>query len=78
MMQKMREVVAHEKHLLEIDHLKKQLTENQELWDKLSEGENREKILKAEIERTHQQIANQDKVIDKLKDELKRSQRENL
>ena len=47
------------------------------MWDKLSEGENREKILKDEIEKTHQQIANQDKIIEKLKDELKRGQREN-
>lgn len=47
------------------------------MWDKLSEGENREKILKDEIEQTHQQIANQDKIIEKLKDELKRGQREN-
>lgn len=43
---KMRFVIIHEKHLKDIDHLKKQLTENQMLWDKLSEGENREKILK--------------------------------
>lgn len=47
------------------------------LWDKLSEGENREKILKQEIEKTHLQVANQDKMIDKLQEELKKVQKEN-
>lgn len=76
LLHKMREVVANERHERKIDHLKQQLTENSCLWDQLAESENREKILRREIEKTHQEISSQDKVIERLKDELKNDQKE--
>jgi len=48
------------------------------LWEQLSEGENREKVLKLEIEKAHNKVASQDQVIEKLKDEMKKIQRDNL
>jgi chromosome segregation ATPase len=42
----------------------------------LAESEKREKILKQEIERAQQEIATQEKIIERLKDDIKREGRE--
>ena len=55
-----------------MDHLKKQLSSNTTLWEQLAESQRREKILKQEINNAQMEIAVQDKVIEKLKDELKK------
>jgi hypothetical protein len=53
----MQEVLMKERHQLQIDNLKQQLTSNTTLWEQLAESEKREKILKQEIERAQQEIA---------------------
>jgi Tfp pilus assembly protein PilN len=52
------------------------LTSNTTLWEQLAEGEKREKILKQEIERAQQEIATQEKIIERLKDDIKQEGRE--
>jgi len=46
------------------------------LWEQLAESEKREKILKQEIERAQQEIATQEKIIERLKDDIKKEGRE--
>ena len=73
---KFKEVLTAEKHAFKIDNLKQQLTSNTTLWEQLAEGEKREKILKQEIERAQQEIATQEKIIERLKDDIKQEGRE--
>jgi hypothetical protein len=75
-MNKWKEVLTAERHRFKIDNLKQQLTSNTTLWEQLAEGEKREKILKQEIERAQQEIATQEKIIDRLKDDIKKEGRE--
>lgn len=46
------------------------------MWEQLAESEKREKILKQEIERAQQEIATQEKIIERLKDDIKKEGRE--
>ena len=75
-MNKFKEVLTAERHQYKIDNLKQQLTSNTTLWEQLAEGEKREKILKQEIERAQQEIATQEKIIERLKDDIKKEGRE--
>ena len=68
----MKIVLMKDRHQYQIDNLKQQLTSNTTLWEQLAEGEKREKILKQEIERAQQEIATQEKIIERLKDDIKR------
>ena len=65
-----------ERHQHQIDQLKQQLTSNTTLWSQLAESEKRERILKLEIEKFQQEIAAQEKIVERLKDDLKREQRD--
>lgn len=56
--------------------MKQQLTSNTCLWEQLVESEKREKILKQELERSQAEIATQEKIIERLKDDIKREARE--
>lgn len=76
MMFKFKELLTAQRHEYKIDNLKQQLTSNTTLWEQLAEGEKREKILKQEIERAQQEIATQEKIIERLKDDIKREGRE--
>jgi chromosome segregation ATPase len=76
LMSKFKEVLAKERSQFKIDNLKQQLTSNTTLWEQLAESEKREKILKQEIERAQQEIATQEKIIERLKDDLKKEGRE--
>jgi hypothetical protein len=69
---KLKEVLQKDKHQFQIDNLRQQLTSNTTLWEQLAESEKREKILKQEVERAQQEIATQEKIIERLKDDIKR------
>jgi len=58
----------------EIFALKKQLTSNACLWEQLAEAEKREKVLKQELVFTQQSLAASEKVIEKLKEDLRKSE----
>ena len=75
-MHKLKEVLRDERHAFQIDNLKQQLTSNTTLWEQLAESEKREKILKQEVERAQQEIATQEKIIERLKDDIKKEGRE--
>ena len=77
LMNKFKEVLTAERHQFKIDNLKQQLTSNTTLWEQLAESEKREKILKQEVERGQQEIATQEKIIERLKDDIKKQGREN-
>jgi chromosome segregation ATPase len=76
LMNKFKEVLTNERNQFKIDNLKQQLTSNTTLWEQLAESEKREKILKQEIERAQQEIATQEKIIERLKDDIKKEGRE--
>ena len=46
------------------------------LWEQLAEAEKREQILKQELERSQFEIATQEKMIERLKDDVKAESRE--
>ena len=46
------------------------------MWDQLAESEKREKILKQELEVSQHEIAMQEKIIDRLKEDIKQESRE--
>ncbi len=46
------------------------------LWEQLAESEKREKILKQELEVSQHEIAMQEKIIDRLKEDIKQESRE--
>lgn len=76
MLFKFKELLAAQRHEYKLDNLRQQLTSNTTLWEQLAEGEKREKILKQEIERAQQEIATQEKIIERLKDDIKKEGRE--
>ena len=76
MLQKLKEAVQKQKHDYKIDNLKQQLSSNAVLWEQLAEAEKREKILKQELERSQYEIATQEKMIERLKDDVKAESRE--
>ena len=76
MLQRLKEAVQKQKHDFKIDNLKQQLTSNSVLWEQLAESEKREKILKQELERSQYEIATQEKIIERLKDDIKQETRE--
>ena len=67
-----------EKHQNQINELRRQLTSNTTLWDQLSESKGREKVLKHEIDVAQSEIATRDKIIDRLKDNLKKEHLETM
>ena len=75
-MNKFKHVLKDERHELKVENLKQQLTSNTTLWEQLAESEKREKILKQEVERAQQEIATQEKIIERLKDDIKKEGRE--
>ena len=72
----MKESLFKEKYEKKIENMKKQLTSNACLWEQLAEAEKREKILKQELLYAQQSIASSDKVIAKLKEDVKRIEHE--
>ena len=76
MLQKLKSAVKQQKHDYKIDNLKQQLSSNAVLWEQLAEAEKREKILKQELERAQYEIATQEKIIERLKDDVKAESRE--
>ena len=44
------------------------------MWEQLAESEKREKILKQELMKVQNEVAAQDKVLDRLRDEMKLEQ----
>ena len=46
------------------------------MWEQLAESKKREKILQGEIDRAQQEIATQEKIGERLKDELNKERRE--
>lgn len=75
---KTREMITKDKYEREIFVLKKQLTSNACLWEQLAEAEKREKVLKQELVFTQQSLAASEKVIDKLKDDLRKSESDRI
>ena len=63
-----------ERYERDIFSLKKQLTSNACLWEQLAESEKREKVLKQELVFTQQSLAASEKVIEKLKEDLRKSE----
>ena len=74
MLQKLKSAVKQQKHDYKIDNLKQQLSSNAVLWEQLAEAEKREKILKQELMKVQNEVAAQDKVLDRLRDEMKLEQ----
>ena len=62
----------------ELEILKKKLTSNQALWEQLEESDKRTKILQQELIFTQKSLTQCEKIIDKLKDELKMSEQERI
>lgn len=60
-----------QKHDYKMDNLRQQLSSNSVLWEQLAEAEKREKILKQELQKVQSEVAAQDKVLDRLRDEMK-------
>ena len=58
--------------------LKKKLTSNQALWEQLEESDKRTKILQQELIFTQKSLTQCEKIIDKLKEELKMSEHERI
>lgn len=75
---KTKEMLTKDKYEREIFILKKQLTSNACLWEQLAEGEKREKVLKQELLYTQQSLAASEKVIDKLKEDLRKSESDRI
>ena len=75
---KTKEMITKDKYEREIFILKKQLTSNACLWEQLAEAEKREKVLKQEFVFTQQSLAASEKVIDKLKDDLRKSESDRI
>ena len=74
MLQRMKTTVMKQEHDYKIDNLKQQLSSNAVLWEQLAEAEKREKILKQELMKVQNEVAAQDKVLDRLRDEMKLEQ----
>lgn len=74
MLQKLREAVQKQKHDYQMDNMKQQLSSNAVLWEQLAEAEKREKILKQELMKVQNEVAAQDKILDRLRDEMKLEQ----
>ena len=68
--------VKQSKHDFKVENLQQQLTSNVTLWEQLAESEKREKILKQELEVSQHEIAMQEKIIDRLKEDIKQESRE--
>ena len=62
----------------ELEILKKKLTSNQALWEQLEESDKRTKILQQELIFTQKSLTQCEKIIDKLKEELKMSEHERI
>ena len=75
-MQGLKTTLLKQKHDYKVDNLQQQLTSNATLWEQLAEAEKREKILKQELERSQYEIATQEKIIERLKDDIKTESRE--
>ena len=75
---KAKEVLTKDKYERQIFVLKKQLTSNAALWEQLAEAEKREKVLKQELVYTQQSLAASEKVIDKLKEDLRKSESDRI
>ncbi len=54
-----------------INLLEKQLTNNSYLWDQLAESQKRERVLKQELLYTQQSLSTSEKIIEKMKEEIK-------
>ena len=72
----LREAVQKQKFDYKMDNMRQQLSSNAVLWEQLAEAEKREKILKQELERSQFEIATQEKMIERLKDDVKAESRE--
>ena len=74
MMRNFKQLLTQRKHDLQIENLKLQLTQNKSLWEQLAESEKRERVLKQELLRTQNEVATLNKVLERLKDEIKYTQ----
>ena len=72
----LREAVQKQKFDFRMDNMRQQLSSNAVLWEQLAEAEKREQILKQELERSQFEIATQEKMIERLKDDVKAESRE--
>jgi uncharacterized protein HemY len=75
---KLENVKIREKMQEKINTMKRQLSENQSLWQQLAEVEKRESILKQELVFTQQWLTKSEKANEMLKDELKKVEAERL
>ena len=74
MLQKLKEAVQKQKFDYKMDNMRQQLSSNAVLWEQLAEAEKREKILKQELMKVQNENASQDKVLERLRDEMKLEQ----
>jgi len=58
--------------------LKRKLTSNEALWQQLEESDKRSKILQQELTFTQKSLSQCEKIIEKLKEELKMSEQERM
>jgi hypothetical protein len=68
----LREVQMRQRYEVELENLRAQLNSNTQLWQQLADSEKREKILKGDIEKSQNQIITQEKIIEQMKDTMKK------
>ncbi len=61
-----------QRYEVELENLRAQLNSNTQLWQQLADSEKREKILKGDIEKSQNQIITQEKIIEQMKDTMKK------
>ena len=52
------------------------MTSNATLWEQLAESEKREQVLKVELQRSQEQVASLERVMERLKDEVAHERQE--
>ena len=52
------------------------MTSNATLWEQLAESEKREQVLKVELQRSQEQVASLERVMERLKDEAAHERQE--
>ena len=67
---------AQQKWDLKEQNLRQQMTSNATLWEQLAESEKREQVLKVELQRSQEQVASLERVMERLKDEVAHERQE--
>jgi hypothetical protein len=75
-MNTLKQVLAEESYQRKMDDLRQQLSSNSTLWKQLAAIEKREKMLELQLKEAERQVGGQDRIIERLRDDLKKEKRE--